>query len=243
MSAKSANPVGAVDKDAAKLLSDAVARVTAQAIKPTLEPFKNELADAARKLMEQVEDLGGIADDQDELRQLVEDRFTQVENRFTQVEDHFTAVRRAFASQLEAAARQQAAIDEVVKAVRKTGAGVTSAASDSAAKQQGTAPTPSRADAPDEPAAWRELEAAIGDALWRYAETLTGFRRDAAGLSSDVRRVHLARLAAARRARQVLRAAEDSAAADAIEHRATYSMLAEAAGMARQTASKRYRPR
>jgi len=203
----SANPVGVVGKDAAKLLSDAVVKVTAQAIEPALEPFKKELADAVSKLTQQVEELGEIATDQD--------------NLLRQVQEHF----RAIASQLE------------------VGAGVTSAASDAIAEQQATAPTLSRVDEPDEPAVWRELEAAISEALWRYAETVARFRRDAAGLSSDLRRVHLARLAAARRARQVLRAAEDSAAADAIEHHATYAMLADAAGIARQTASKRYRPR
>lgn len=99
----------------------------------------------------------------------------------------------------------------------------------------------------DEAAAWRELEAAIGEALWRYAETVTGVRRDSSGevpggrLTAD--RAYLARLSAARRARQVLRAAEDAAAAAAIEHDATYPMLAEAAGTARQTAWKLSRPR
>ncbi len=56
-------------------------------------------------------------------------------------------------------------------------------------------------------------------------------------------RAHLARLSAARRARQVLRAAEDAASAAAIEHGASYPMLADAAGTARQTAWKLYRPR
>ena len=40
-------------------------------------------------------------------------------------------------------------------------------------------------------------------------------------------RMYLARLSAARRARQVLRAAEDAAAAAAIEHGASYPMLAD----------------
>src|ERR1019366_4501882 len=94
----------------------------------------------------------------------------------------------------------------------------------------------------DEPAAWRELEAAIGEALWRYAETVTGVRRDSSGevpggrLTAD--RAYLARLSAARRGRPGLRAA-----AAAIEHDATYPMLAEAAGTARQTAWKLSRPR
>ncbi len=45
------------------------------------------------------------------------------------------------------------------------------------------------------------------------------------------------------RARQVLRAAADAAAAAAIEHGATYPTLARAARTARQTAWKLYRPR
>jgi hypothetical protein len=74
----------------------------------------------------------------------------------------------------------------------------------------------------DAPAEWRELEAAIGDVLWRYAEAVTGLRRDASGeplegLPFPVRWMHPARLSAARRARHVLRAAK----ADAIEHSAT----------------------
>ena len=56
-------------------------------------------------------------------------------------------------------------------------------------------------------------------------------------------RMYLARLSAARRARQVLRAAEDAAAAAAIEHGASNPMLADAARTARQTAWKLYRPR
>jgi len=99
----------------------------------------------------------------------------------------------------------------------------------------------------DEAAAWRDLEAAIGEALWRYAETVTGGRRDSSGEVPGGRLTagptYLARLSAARRAWQVLRAAEDAAAAAAIEHGATYPMLADAAGMARQTAWKLYRSR
>lgn len=45
-------------------------------------------------------------------------------------------------------------------------------------------------------------------------------------------RVHLARLSAARRARQVLRAAADAAAAAALERGASYPMLAAAGGRA-----------
>lgn len=106
------------------------------------------------------------------------------------------------------------------------------------------APTLSRVDNVDEAAAWAELEAAIGEALWRYAEAVTGVRRD---LSGDVPgglltagQAHLARLSAARRARQVLRSAEDAAA---LERGATSPMLAAAARMARQTAWKLYRSR
>jgi len=93
-------------------------------------------------------------------------------------------------------------------------------------------------DQADEPAAWRELEDAIGAALERYAQAVTP--DDPAARQ---RRVHLARLSAARRARAVLADAESTAAAAAIEHGASYPMLADAAGIARQVAWKRYRPR
>jgi hypothetical protein len=111
----------------------------------------------------------------------------------------------------------------------------------------GAAPTLGRVGKIDEAAAWGELEDAIGEALWRYAETITGVRREPSGEIPGGRLVgipvHLARLSAARRARQVLRAAEDAAAAAAMERGATYPTLAEAACTARQTAWKLYRPR
>lgn len=99
----------------------------------------------------------------------------------------------------------------------------------------------------EETAAWRDLETAIDAALWRYAEAVTGVRRDAAGQITEGpfaagRALHLARLSAIRRIRQALGGAEHAAAAAAIEHGATYPMLADAAAMARQTAWKRYRP-
>ncbi len=100
----------------------------------------------------------------------------------------------------------------------------------------------------DEAAAWRELEAAIGEALWRYAEAVTGVRREPSGEEVPGGRftgipVHLARLSAARRARQVLRAAEGAAATAAIELGASYPTSADAADTARKTAWKLYRPR
>jgi len=102
-------------------------------------------------------------------------------------------------------------------------------------------------DKADESIAWRDLETAVGDALWRYAETVTGVRRDAAGRITEGpfaagRVLHLARLSAIRRIRRALGAAERAEAAAAIGHGATYPMLAAAAAMARQTAWKRYRP-
>jgi len=102
-------------------------------------------------------------------------------------------------------------------------------------------------DKADETAAWHDLETAIGDALWRYAEAVTGVRRDADGQITEGpfaagRVLHLARLSAIRRVRQALGAAERAEAAAAIGHGATYPMLAAAAAMARQTAWKRYRP-
>ena len=99
----------------------------------------------------------------------------------------------------------------------------------------------------DETAAWGELEAAIGEALWRYAEAVTGVHREPSGEPLggffSGARVQLARLSAARRARRVLRAAEEDAAAAALEHGASYPMLAGAARTARQPAWKLYRPR
>jgi hypothetical protein len=102
-------------------------------------------------------------------------------------------------------------------------------------------------DKADETAAWHDLETAISDALWRYAETVTGVRRDAVGQITEGpfaadRVLHLARLSAIRRIRQALGAAEHAEAAAAIGHGATYPMLADAAAMARQTAWERYRP-
>jgi hypothetical protein len=111
----------------------------------------------------------------------------------------------------------------------------------------GAAPTLGLVDDIDEAAAWRDLEAAIGEALWHYAEAVTGVRREPSGEVPSGRLtgipVHLARLSAARRARQVLRAAEDAAATAAIELGASYPTIADAADTARQTAWKLYRPR
>ncbi len=101
-------------------------------------------------------------------------------------------------------------------------------------------------DRAEEGAAWRELETEVGDALWRYAEKVTGVRRDGTGQITEGpfaagRMLHLARLSAIRRVRQALSAAEHGEAAAAIGHGATYPMLAAAAAMARQTAWRRYR--
>jgi len=98
----------------------------------------------------------------------------------------------------------------------------------------------------DEPAAWHEVEAAISGALWRYAGAVTGVQcdnsgRPVAGSSSGIRAMYLTRLSAARRARKVLEAAEAAAAADAIEWGSGYPMIADAAGISRQNAWKRYR--
>jgi hypothetical protein len=38
-----------------------------------------------------------------------------------------------------------------------------------------------RVDDVDEAAAWRELEAVIGEVLWRHAEAVTGVRREPSG--------------------------------------------------------------
>jgi hypothetical protein len=96
----------------------------------------------------------------------------------------------------------------------------------------------------DEAATWRELKAAAGEALWHYAEAVTGVHRDSSGEPPGGfffgGRLQLARLSAARRAREVLQAAEGAAA---LEHGASYPMLADAARTARQTAWKLYRSR
>src|SRR5258707_747424 len=72
----------------------------------------------------------------------------------------------------------------------------------------GAAPTLSRMDDVDEAAAWRELKAAIGEALWHYAEAVPGVHRDSSGEPPGGfffgGRLQLARLSAARRAREVL---------------------------------------
>jgi len=78
----------------------------------------------------------------------------------------------------------------------------------------------------DEAVAWRQLEAAIDEALWRYVEAVTDVRRETSGEVG-----------------QVLRAAEDAAAASAIELGASYPMPADATRTARQTAWKLYQPR
>ncbi|HET9970373.1 MAG TPA: hypothetical protein VFQ68_19220 [Streptosporangiaceae bacterium] len=98
----------------------------------------------------------------------------------------------------------------------------------------------------DEPAAWHELEAAISGALWRYAEAVTGVQRDSSGepvaaSSFEIRGMYLARLSAARRVRGVLAEAEAEGAAGAFRWGASYPMVAEAMGISRQNAWKRYR--
>ena len=98
----------------------------------------------------------------------------------------------------------------------------------------------------DEPTAWHELEAVINGALWRYAEAVSGIRHRGPGeylegSTFEIQRMYLAGLAAARRARQVLNAAEAEATAGAIEWRTGYPMIADAAGISRQNAWKRYR--
>ena len=98
----------------------------------------------------------------------------------------------------------------------------------------------------DEPTAWRELEAAISGALWRYAEAVSGIRHRGPGeylegSTFEIQRMYLAGLAGARRAREILDAAEAEAAAGAIEWGTGYPAIADAAGISRQNAWKRYR--
>ena len=98
----------------------------------------------------------------------------------------------------------------------------------------------------DEPTAWRELEAAISGALWRYAGAVSGIRHRGPGeylkgSTFEIQRMYLAGLAGARRAREILNAAEAEAAAGAIEWGTGYPAIADAAGISRQNAWKRYR--
>ncbi|MGH3411037.1 MAG: hypothetical protein ACRDRJ_52350, partial [Streptosporangiaceae bacterium] len=78
----------------------------------------------------------------------------------------------------------------------------------------GAAPTLGGVGNVDEAAAWRGLEAAVDEALWRYAEAVTGVARDRTGQIVEGpsfaagRLVHLARLSAIRRVRQALGASE-----------------------------------
>jgi hypothetical protein len=98
----------------------------------------------------------------------------------------------------------------------------------------------------DEAAARRELKAgrrgavALRRGSHRRAPRLL---RSAPGGFFFGGRLQLARLSAARRAREVLQAAEGAAAAAALEHGASYPTLADAARTARQTAWKLYRSR
>jgi len=85
-----------------------------------------------------------------------------------------------------------------------------------------------------EPAAWRELEAAVDAALWRYAEAVTG--------PFGPRDMHLARLSAARRLHAILDATDRAAARQALAEGATHPRVADAAGMSRQAAWRRYGP-
>lgn len=94
----------------------------------------------------------------------------------------------------------------------------------------------------DETAAWRELEAAVDAALWRYAEVVTGEPRAAAdGRSLAARALYMARLRAVTRLRGALDATDRDAGRQLIENGTTYPAVADAAGMSRQAAWRRYR--
>ena len=100
----------------------------------------------------------------------------------------------------------------------------------------------------DETAAWRELEAAVDAALWRFAEAVTGQPRALAAGGPGVagpfgaRDLQLARLSAARRLHAALDAADRAAARQALEDGASHPAVAAAAGMSRQAAWRRYGP-
>jgi hypothetical protein len=96
-----------------------------------------------------------------------------------------------------------------------------------------------------EPGAWSELEAAVGAAVWAYAEAVTGRTRaeaEAGWPPLAARQLHLARLAAARLLRGTAEAAERDAVTSALAEDVTYAALGEAAGMSRQAATRRYKP-
>ena len=160
-----AQPVEAVAEDAAKLLGDAVARVTTKAIQPTLDPFKNQLTAATRQLLGQADELRQLATEQDE--------------ELGKLQSHIAEVRDAAARQLEAAARQQAAVDEAVVTVREIGRDLSSATRDAAAKQVDAA-VGQQAAVNEAIGAMgkigRDLSSATGD-LSGLTQQLTKFRR------------------------------------------------------------------
>jgi hypothetical protein len=112
----------------------------------------------------------------------------------------------------------------------------------------GAVPTLTGMDETAEPAAWRELETAVDAALWRYAEAVTGQPRAVADGGPGVpglfgaQHLHLARLSAARRLRAALDATDRAAARQAFDEGATHPRVADAAGMSRQAAWRRYGP-
>jgi septal ring factor EnvC (AmiA/AmiB activator) len=155
-------PVEAVAEDAAKLLSDAVVRVTTEAIQPTFEPFKNQLTAATRQLLGQADELRQLATEQDEV--------------LAKLKNHIIDVCDATAKQLAAAATQQAAVDEAVLTVREIGGDLSNATRGAAAKQVDAAAR--------QQAAVDEAVRAVG----KIGSDLSSATRDLTGLTQQLTR-------------------------------------------------------
>lgn len=96
----------------------------------------------------------------------------------------------------------------------------------------------------EDAAAWEQLQRAVDAALWHYAEAVSGCQRDSSVRGPfDGRMLWLARLAGLRRLSAALEELDLAAARGALADGATYPAIANAAGMARQSAWKRYRSR
>jgi predicted phage tail protein len=115
-----ARPVGEVADDAAKLLGDAVAAVTSQALKPTLQPFKTQAVELAKRLEDGAGTLDQIARDQNQV---------------------LGVLNAQLASAVKAAASQQEAFGQAVEAIAAIGGDIGRAAEQAAARQQTAAQT------------------------------------------------------------------------------------------------------
>jgi hypothetical protein len=97
----------------------------------------------------------------------------------------------------------------------------------------------------DEEAARRHLQAAVDEAVWAYAQTVSGHARseiEAGWPPLAARQLHLARLTAIRLLPGVAEPIERAIARAALAEGVTYAALGGAAGMSRQSATRRYGP-